>query len=71
MKQRLKQLSGRHMGSKQGSLMQKTTPGKFPQSDPKWNYRIKFDSSLGLEEAWVDSQTLDFINTFRENIYVS
>ena len=40
-------------------------------ADPKWNYKIKFDSSLGLDEIWIDSQTLDFLNSFRENIYVS
>lgn len=52
--------------SKQLSL-----PSKFKPTDSAWNYRLKFDSSLGLEEAWVDSQTLDFINSFRENIFVS
>ena len=44
---------------------------KFPIADPRWNYKIKFDSSLGLEEVWIDSQTLDFLNSYRENIYVS
>ena len=44
---------------------------KFPPSDPRLNYRIKFDGSLGLEEVWIDSQTLDYLNTFRENIFVS
>ena len=44
---------------------------RFPPSDPKWHYRIKFEASLGLDDLWVDSLTLDYLNSFRENIFVS
>ena len=44
---------------------------KFSPVDPNWSYKIQFDASLGLEEVWVDSQTLDYLNSFRENIHSS
>jgi len=44
---------------------------KFPPSDTHWHYRIKFEASLGLGDIWVDSMTLDYLNSFRENIFVS
>lgn len=44
---------------------------KYPKSDARWHYRIKFDVSLQLEEMWVDSQTLDYLNSFRDEIFAS
>lgn len=46
-------------------------PSKFPLSDPKWLFRIKFEESIDLDEMWIDSVTLDYLNSFRENIFVS
>ena len=51
--------------------MQTSAASKFPPVDPRWVYRIKFDQSLGLDEIWVDSLTLDYLNSLRENIFVS
>ena len=44
---------------------------KFPESDKRWHYKIKFDVSLQLDELWVDSQTLDYLNSFRDEIFPS
>lgn len=32
---------------------------------------MKFDSSLGIEDTWIDSDTMNFFNAQRDNIYVS
>ena len=57
--------------NKASALAATMTAYKFPMADHRWNYRIKFDVSLGLDEIWIDSQTLDYLNSYRENIFVS
>lgn len=45
--------------------------GKFPPADPQWLYKVRFDPSVCLESTLVDAQTLDYLNSFRENIFVN
>ena len=58
-------------GGKKKATSTATSQYKHPEADKKWNYRIKFDVSLQLDEIWIDSQTLDYLNSYRENIFVS
>ena len=39
---------------------------RFPKTDRNWLYQIKFDQSINFDDIWVDSKTLDFLNTFRD-----
>ena len=39
---------------------------RFPKTDKNWLYQIKFDQSINFDDIWVDSKTLDFLNTFRD-----
>lgn len=34
-------------------------------------FRLEFDPSSGIPEAWVETKTLNYLNTLRENIYAS
>ena len=34
-------------------------------------YNLSFDASFGIEDTWVDHETLNFLNAQRDNIYVS
>ena len=38
---------------------------------PLYLYNISFDASLGVEDTWIDHETLNFFNAQRDNIYVS
>ena len=43
----------------------------FQKSDEKWNYLLEFDPSSNIGEIWVDSATLDYLNSLRDNIFSS
>jgi len=34
-------------------------------------FRLEFDPSTGIPAAWVDTKTLNFLNTLRDNIFAS
>jgi len=34
-------------------------------------FRIEFDASSGIPACWVDTKTLNFFNTLRDNIFAS
>ena len=34
-------------------------------------FRLEFDPSCGIPEAWVETKTLNYFNTLRENIFAS
>jgi len=34
-------------------------------------FRLEFDVSCGIPATWVDTKTLNFLNTLRENIFAS
>lgn len=34
-------------------------------------FRLEFDPSTGIPETWVETKTLNWLNTLRENIYAS
>ena len=38
---------------------------------PLYCYMLSFDASVGVEDSWVDNETLNFFNAQRDNIYVS
>ena len=46
-------------------------PNQFPATNDKNMYRLQFDQSINLEDIWVDNKTLDYMNKFRDNIFVS
>jgi len=71
MLEREKQLLARSKNGNSGGNKVVSLPSKFPASDPNWHYRVSFEMSTGLEEMWIDSETLNYLNSFRENIFVS
>lgn len=34
-------------------------------------FRLQFDQSIGMPGSWVDTKTLNYLNTLRDNIYAS
>ena len=43
----------------------------FKNVSPEYNYKVKLDPSLFINETWIDSYTTDFYNAQRDNIFVS
>ena len=43
----------------------------FKRVDDKHIYKLQFDSSTNLSDAWVDNQTLDLFNSLRDNVFTS
>ena len=44
---------------------------QFRPVNEKNFYRLQFDPSINLEDIWVDAKTLDYMNKYRDNIFVS
>ena len=40
------------------------------KTDEKFSYLLQFDQSINLDDIWVNSKTLDFLNNYRDNIFV-
>lgn len=34
-------------------------------------FRLEFDKTSGIPACWVDTQTLNYFNTLRDNIFAS
>ena len=34
-------------------------------------FRLEFDKSTGIPDTWVDTKTLNYLNTLRDNIFAS
>ena len=43
----------------------------FWRVSDKYMYCVKFDPSLGIDDTWIDPETMNFLNAQRDNIYVS
>ena len=62
---------GDHLNSVAESLIPLQNVTRLETKHTQWSYKIKFDPSVGIEDIWVDCQTLEYLNSLRENIFVS
>ena len=46
-------------------------PNQFPKTSDKNLYKLQFDQSINMQDIWVDSKTLDYMNKYGDNIFVS
>ena len=44
---------------------------EFWKVNDDYAYLVKFDDNLDLTDSWIDSQTMNFFNAQRDNIFVS
>ena len=41
------------------------------KQETEYLFRVEFDQSTGIPSSWIDTKTINYFNTLRENIFAS